>query len=715
MKPLRIGMIVVAIAAIVTAEFGLHLVLAVGEFPPDRPCAYLPPARQLESKPGPGSIDGTPGLEAPTMTRTPLLPPPPVSTPLPPPAATPLPLPAPATNTPVPLLPPPTSTPLPPSPPTNTPVPRPATCGLLADFEQFGTWKRGDEPYGTFAQSSEQWYNGAYSGKLSYDFPTAGNDYVVFQRAIPMGGQGTAVTAKIFGDAGGHYLNIWVKDAQGEIWSFTFGQIQHTGWWPLEAPLDVNGTWPVGHVSGPSNGVLDYPISFHALVLDDAPDAFTGSGAIYIDDLSCEGGPAVPSEAPAPVGPTGAQAPIAFAVDMQGNHDIYVINPDGSGLKQLTNNPGADWFPAWSPDGKKIAYQCEKGAAVFELCVMNIDGSDSYTMSPKVDGAKAGVQRPCWSPDGRYIAISLESLQRPTGLHIVAADGSSTRFLTDGRDPSWSPDGPRIAFMESGQVFVINADGSGHQQLTDNAGMSMYPTWSPDGSKIAYSLGEQGLYVMNADGSGNRQISNHDSWGLAWSPDGSRLALGHDGMLEVLNAGDGSVVQLTQGIQPAWARPGGAKGVAAPPPAPEVPKTSPCRVTLTGPPDQQRFGPETRTVTLGWNLDRSLAPNEYFFVNVLYPHEGQTWYDGTWVDSSKLIIDGTRDTSWTLRDYLCHPGFSDEGLYEWYVVVFRQSGAQKRLNDDVVCQSEKRWFVWSGCQGQPEPIEPPEPVGPYGY
>ena len=71
------------------------------------------------------------------------------------------------------------------------------------------------------------------------------------------------------------------------------------------------------------------------------------------------------------------------------------------------------------------------------------------------------------------------------------------------------------------------------------------------------------------------------------------------------------------------------------------------------PPDGASFGDETSAVTLQWQFDRALAPDEYFFVTVTYPHDGQTWYDGTWVDPARQIPSGTRDTSWELEDYLC--------------------------------------------------------------
>jgi hypothetical protein len=138
--------------------------------------------------------------------------------------------------------------------------------------------------------------------------------------------------------------------------------------------------------------------------------------------------------------------------------------------------------------------------------------------------------------------------------------------------------------------------------------------------------------------------------------------------------------------------------------------SSTCRVDLIGPPDGAHFGPGDETVTLRWQIDRPLVPNEYFFVNVEFPHDGQTWYDGTWRDPSRQLPDGTQDTQWTLRDYLCQPGFSNTGWYEWYVVVLYQLGPEKSLSDGFVCRSDKREFKWSGCVPTPTPTED---TGPY--
>jgi Tol biopolymer transport system component len=245
---------------------------------------------------------------------------------------------------------------------------------------------------------------------------------------------------------------------------------------------------------------------------------------------------------------------LAFSSNVQGNYEIYTVQADGSGLARLTNNPGEDWFPAWSPDATQIAFGCMKGGNL-ELCLMNADGSNLRQLTRY--GKAGSVLRPSWSPDGGRIAFALESNQGPTAIYITGAGGAASRIV-DGRDPAWSPDGSRIAFMEmtglGGLISVINADGSGQRRLTNNEGFAMYPAWSPDGSQIAYTTQDQGLFVVNSDGSGTRKVSDHSSWGLAWSPDGTRLAISDGGSLIVLNT-DGSGAQtLLQGIQPSWSK-----------------------------------------------------------------------------------------------------------------------------------------------------------------
>ena len=143
---------------------------------------------------------------------------------------------------------------------------------------------------------------------------------------------------------------------------------------------------------------------------------------------------------------------------------------------------------------------------------------------------------------------------------------------------------------------------------------------------------------------------------------------------------------------------------------PLTPAQAPCRVSLLSPPDGASFGDETRVMMLEWQFNRALAADEYFFVNVTYPHHGQIWYDGTWLDLARQIPSGTRETSWELEDYLCAEGLSDTGCFEWRVAVKRKGGMYPDLSDEIECLSPTWSFCWTGCEWKPTrtPVPPTE-------
>lgn len=310
-----------------------------------------------------------------------------------------------------------------------------------------------------------------------------------------------------------------------------------------------------------------------------------------------------------------------------GPGDIWTIPSGGGAPVAVTSEPSIDWNPVWAPDGRHLYFASDRGGSMnlWRVPIDEASGAPLGPATPVTTGGGAASQHVTVSKDGlriayvaRVVATNIQKVAfdpatestkgipqwitrgsravaqpdpspdetmltfntsgRQEDIMVGAADGATVQQLTDDafedRAPRWAPDGERIAFYSdrSGkyEIWTINRDGSGLQQLTNSPG-AHYPVWSPRGERMAYSThSPNGAFIFETRKPWNEQkpqplpaipdkTQTFEIW--SWSPDGRRLAgqkhltdLSHAGVA-VHDIGSDRIQWLTDfGEWPVWMR-----------------------------------------------------------------------------------------------------------------------------------------------------------------
>jgi Tol biopolymer transport system component len=253
------------------------------------------------------------------------------------------------------------------------------------------------------------------------------------------------------------------------------------------------------------------------------------------------------------ISPNGRRiAYVANPDGTNGNSELFLINTDGTANQRVTQTPEAELHPSWSPDGTQLAFTAQPAgqntSAARQLFILNADGTRR-----QLTDLASGVQEAAWSPTnpnaiaivttytaadgtGTYPAIFIVN---PTTYNLTFVIGGQnfggSSFFNFIGEPTWSPDGTRLAFgagtrarASLTRLYEINANATGLRAVTGELQSVVdNPSYSPDGNRIAFDQNESDIFVINRDGSGLTALvstvafDSDPSWHLVVTPSGS--------------------------------------------------------------------------------------------------------------------------------------------------------------------------------------------------
>jgi TolB protein len=285
------------------------------------------------------------------------------------------------------------------------------------------------------------------------------------------------------------------------------------------------------------------------------------------------------SKSPPQPGRSASQPGILFTSDRDGNWEIYQVQPDGSGLKRLTDHPEVDADAAWSPDASQIAFRSRRDGSS-DIYIMAADGSRIANLIADPVGPDDEFA-PAWNPDGRRLAIYTDRFPGRADCSIhqlawlpVGGGAENIQLASDAGGSvesfAWSPDGKSLVYKQNcgpqtGNLFVLEVASHRVQQLTQGEYGDFSPAWSPDGRTIAFASKRDGnyeIYLLEIASGLLKRVTDYPSrdWYPSWSPDGAQLAFTSDregnDEIYVLDLQSGSLRNLTNNpardFRPAW-------------------------------------------------------------------------------------------------------------------------------------------------------------------
>ena len=244
------------------------------------------------------------------------------------------------------------------------------------------------------------------------------------------------------------------------------------------------------------------------------------------------------------------RAGIAFVSDRDGNWEIYLIQPDGSGLQRLTDAPAVDADPAWSPDGLWIAFRSRRDGSS-DIFVMGADGSQPRNLVEDAADSFDDEFGPAWNPDGQSFALYTDRFQPPMGscpgglgVHHLAfmpleggGIGHFDGLAGEQESLAWSPDG-NLAFSSRCnelyfQIYIWDMAERAVRLVTDGEYNYTSPAWSPDGRSLALVSNRDGsadIFLLELSTGALTNLTQHPASDTtpSWSPDGRSLAFATD-------------------------------------------------------------------------------------------------------------------------------------------------------------------------------------------